>query len=109
MGKIQILVKMNLIKKKFLVDNDNQMEIPIYILKKFNSIPFRRVSIDLIAPRGLDRVGTHGICLGSRWTIFDKECIRNIAKKTVNYYGSLLISDFILTSGQKDSYSLQQD
>jgi len=99
----------NELNKKLLIDNDNQLEIPVYILKKFNSIPYRRVSIDLIAPRGLDRIGTHGICLGSKWTIFDKECIRNIAKKTVNFYGNLLISDFIWTSEQKDIYSLQQN
>jgi len=112
-------IKQNLIKKGenpddandeskniFLVDNECQSEIPIYILKKFNSIPYRRVSIDLLLPRGLDRVGTHGACLGTKWTIFDKECIRNMAKKTVNFYSSVLIADFIWTSGQNDLYSL---
>ena len=93
-------------KNIFLVDNECQSEIPIYILKKFNSIPYRRVSIDLLLPRGLDRVGTHGACLGTKWTIFDKECIRNMAKKTVNFYSSVLIADFIWTSGQNDLYSL---
>jgi len=91
---------------KYLSDNENQSDIPLYALKKFNSIPYRRISIDFLLPKGLDRLGTHGSCLGTKWTLFDKECIRNLAKKTINFYGSLLIADYILTSGQKDTYSL---
>jgi len=94
------------LKDKFLIDNENQSEVPVYALKNFNSIPWRRVSIDLLLPRGLDRLGTHGACLGTKWTLIDKQCIKDIAAKTINFYGNLLIADYILTSEQQDSYSL---
>lgn len=92
--------------KKQLNDNENQSKIPAYVLKKFNKLSYRRVSIDLILSRGLDRVGTHGVNLGTKWTLRDKECNRNIAKKTINFYANLLLADFIWTSGQSNTYSL---
>ena len=71
------------LKDKFLIDNENQSEVPVYALKNFNSIPWRRVSIDLLLPRGLDRLGTHGACLGTKWTLIDKQCIKDIAAKKI--------------------------
>jgi len=92
--------------EKILNDNENQSKIPAYVLKKFNQLSYRRVSIDLILSRGLDRIGTHGINLGTKWTLREKECYKNIAKKTVNFYANLLLADFIWTSGQSNTYSL---
>lgn len=95
------------LNKRFLTDNENQCDIPVYALKHFNSIPFRRVSIDLSLPSGMDRLGTHGQCLGSKWTMFDRE-FKEISGKTVNFYGSLLVTDFIRTSKQQENHAIHQ-
>jgi len=93
------------LNKRFLTDNENQCDIPVYALKHFNSIPYRRISIDLSLPKGMDRMGTHGQCLGAKWTMFDRE-FKEISGKTVNFYGSLLVTDFILTSKQQENHTI---
>jgi len=55
----------------------------------------------------MDRLGTHGQCLGSKWTMFDRE-FKEISGKTVNFYGSLLVTDFIRTSKQQENHAIHQ-
>jgi hypothetical protein len=91
---------------EFLIDNDNQTKIPVALIKSFNQIPFRRISLDFVVPYGLLRMLTHGLCLDIDFIFARKAYIKMMAEKTKSFYSHLLISDFIRTSEQTDTFSL---
>lgn len=83
-------------EEEFLIDNENETEIPVALIKLFNRIPFRRVSLDFVVPAGLLRAYTHGLCLDVE-AFFIGAKIKKMANKTKNFYCNLLIADFIRT------------
>jgi len=91
----------------FVTDNDGQQDIPVALIKKFNQISFRRVSFDLLVPFHW-KLYTHGLDLGFPPDSFIKPnaYMRCIIKKIVPFYANLLIADFIKTSEQSNTYSL---
>jgi len=91
---------------EFVIDNINETEIPVALIKLFNQISFRRVSMDFVVPYGVLRMLTHGLCLDVDFILARRTCIRNMAEKTKSFYTHLLIADFIRTSEQRDTYSL---
>ncbi|ORX46908.1 hypothetical protein BCR36DRAFT_413854 [Piromyces finnis] len=91
---------------EFLIDNDNQTEIPVALIKLFNQISYRRISLDFVVPYGLLRMLTHGLCLDVDFILARRACIKMMAKKTKLFYSHLIIADFIRTSKQTDDYSL---
>lgn len=91
---------------EFVIDNINETEIPVALIKLFNQISFRRVSMDFVVPYGVLRMLTHGLCLDVDFILARRACIRNMAEKTKSFYTHLLIADFIRTSEQRDTYSL---
>jgi len=91
----------------FVMDNDNQQDIPVALIKKFNQISFRRVSFDLLVPFHW-KLYTHGLDIGFPKDNFIKPnaYMRRISAKTLSFYAHLLIADFIRTSEQTNTYSL---
>ncbi|OUM63910.1 hypothetical protein PIROE2DRAFT_9439 [Piromyces sp. E2] len=91
----------------FVTDNDIQQDIPVALIKKFNQISYRRVSLDLKIPFS-KRLLTHGLDLGYPKDSFFKPSadIDKISKKCVSFYSHLIVADFIKTSGQSKEFSL---
>ncbi|ORX46145.1 hypothetical protein BCR36DRAFT_332024 [Piromyces finnis] len=91
----------------FVTDNDIQQDIPVALVKKFNQISYRRVSLDLLIPFS-KRLLTHSLDLGYPTDSFFKPnaYTTKISNKCISFYSHLIIADFIKTSGQTDTYSL---
>ncbi|KAG4084279.1 hypothetical protein H8356DRAFT_198779 [Neocallimastix lanati (nom. inval.)] len=89
----------------FVDDNDQQLSMPVAVVKLFNKISFRRITMDLVLPSSL-WIATHGITLDGDVSLTQKPYMRNLIDKAKFFYSHLLISDFIRTSEQYNTYSL---
>jgi len=93
-------------KDEFIIDNENQVKVPLGLVKKFNQIPFRRVTFDFMVPAGMLRMFSHSLCLDVEYIDYEKYKIKPVVEKTRKFYCNLLIADYIRTSNQTNNYSL---
>lgn len=91
----------------YVTDNDIQQDFPVALIKKFNQIPFRRVSFDMTLPF-IRRLLIHVLDIGYPKNYFIKPSsdMKKISQKCLNFYSRLIIADFLKTSGQTDMYTL---
>ncbi|OUM61583.1 hypothetical protein PIROE2DRAFT_62412 [Piromyces sp. E2] len=90
----------------FIPDTINQVEVAVSALKLFNEISFRRIIIDFSLPI-LARVGTHAMYMGNVIMPCDT-AMHNMISKTVSLFSNIILADYLLTSDQYTSYSLNE-
>eukprot|EP00833_Pecoramyces_ruminatium_P018508 jgi/Orpsp1_1/1192540/evm.model.d7180000094079.1 len=88
----------------FIPDTYNQIEVAVSALKLFNQISFRRIIIDFSLP-GLAKLSTHPVYIGYVF-IPRNDIINSMVSKSVSLFSNIILADYIRTSEQGSTFSL---
>jgi len=88
----------------FIPDAINQIETSVSALKLFNQLSYRRVGIDFCLPK-MSRPATHPVYMGNMVTK-STPVVEDIVSRTVQFISNMIVADYVLTSHQHTTYSL---
>jgi len=99
-----IVIKTEEMDQVFIPDAINQIETSVSALKLFNQISYRRIGIDFCLPK-MSRPATHPVYMGNM-VAKSTPVVEDIVSRTVHFISNMIIADYLLTSNQHTTYSL---